>query len=222
VPRRPQVGQLHEPQVGVGDLAFVDDDTGVDLARGDRVGDPVEGDDDRFERRQLELGHEIGGRELARDRHPASGEPLDRVGAAPPGDHDRAVPQTHGSAGAHDPVPVGEARVGVRAYGGHLDRSLERQLVQGLDVLEDVLDHEVPDRDGSGGETVEHEGVVGVGAVPNPKHAGRARGPGSGRHRGPERTGEGSGRQRRPAGRFITFPAVVSAAGSSAARGGGM
>ena len=48
---------------------------------------------------------------------------------------------------------------------GHLESALESPTVQSLDVLEDVLELEIPSLDLPVGESMEHKGIVRVRAV---------------------------------------------------------
>ena len=62
-------------------------------------------------------------------------------------------------------VAIGEMRVRVDRDRGHLELALERAAVERLDVLQLVHVVEVAGVDLPLGERVEHERVVGVGAV---------------------------------------------------------
>jgi hypothetical protein len=71
-----------------------------------------------------------------------------------------------GTAMREDGVAVLHERIGVQGNRGHLETALESPLVQGLDVLEDVLERELAGIDDSCAETPEHERVVRVRTMP--------------------------------------------------------
>ena len=147
----------------VGELAFVDDEAGVGAARGDLVQDPVE--------RQLAV------RELA-EREPSGEE----GGRHPPGhddlceaqlleaerlarDEDGPVAGADAGAVRQQRVAVLHERVRVQRDRGHLETADERPLVQGLDVLQHLLELEAARVDRAGRDRPEHERVVGIGTV---------------------------------------------------------
>ncbi len=66
----------------------------------------------------------------------------------------------------HDAVVVLQVGVGVKADGGDVKEGfVDGAVVEGFDVGEGVDELEAGDANFVGGEAVEHEGVVGVGAV---------------------------------------------------------
>ena len=67
LPPLAEVEELDEAVVGVGELAFVDDEAGVELSGEDGGDDLVEGDGDGFDLRVPELEGQKGGGELAGD-----------------------------------------------------------------------------------------------------------------------------------------------------------
>ena len=62
-------------------------------------------------------------------------------------------------------VALADVREGVRGDGSDLEPTLERPLVERLDVAEHVLELESARVDPALGESPEHERVVGIGAV---------------------------------------------------------
>ena len=151
----------------VGQLSLVDDDPGVGAALLDRLEDLVEGHDDRLELPDVAAGEE--GRRGARtgDGDPASGQVFE-LPLLLADDHG-AIPLTHAGSGRHDPVAVRHRKVGVRRDRGDWQFAGERPVVQALDVLEDMFHPVVADAHRALREGAEHEGVVGVGAVPDPQ-----------------------------------------------------
>ena len=82
-----------------------------------------------------------------------------------PRDDDRPVAVAEGRAVRKEEVAVGQARVRVEGDGGDGELSRHRAAVQRLDVGELVREREALGVDAPLGERVEHERVVGVGAV---------------------------------------------------------
>ena len=80
-------------------------------------------------------------------------------------DEDGAVALPHRGAGIHHPVLVVDQHVGSRGHRGHLELAGARPAVEGLDVFQHVLDLDARHPHLAGGERVEHERVVGIGAV---------------------------------------------------------
>ena len=84
------------------------------------------------------------------------------------GDELGAVLVAHAAPGGEQGVLVGEVGEGVDADGRDFQLAFEGPVVEGLDVLELVDELEVAVVELVVGQGVEHEGVVGVGAVPDP------------------------------------------------------
>ena len=81
-------------------------------------------------------------------------------------DDHRAVAFAYGAAAGHQGVVLLHVRVGMEGDRGDVvEGLLDGALVQRLDVGEGVGELEAGDAHLVGGEAVEHEGVVGVGAV---------------------------------------------------------
>ena len=90
-------------------------------------------------------------------------ERIERDGLA--GDDHRPVVVAHaGAAGAED-VLVGQVGVGVQADGGQLQLALEGPAVERFDIDQLVRELEIAGVDLVVRQGVEHEGVVGIGAV---------------------------------------------------------
>ena len=160
----PEVERFDEAVVAVGELAFVDDEAGVELAGDDRGNDLVEGDGDGFDLGGEELEGEIGrgeraGHGDARLLDVGEGELARR-------DHHGAVALAHRAAAGHQGVVLLQVGIGVEGDGGDVVEGLvDGALVEGLDVGQGVGELEARDAHLVGGQPVEHEGVVGVGAV---------------------------------------------------------
>src|SRR3990167_6165798 len=78
---------------------------------------------------------------------------------------DRAVSFSHARAAGHDSVIVLYFQISVRGNCGSFEFFIERALVQGLNVLYDVLKIDFVRSHFPGSYAVKHESVVGVGAV---------------------------------------------------------
>ena len=131
----------------------------------------------------LDLLHDLVERHLAVAEVSAEVEAQDEEGGRHPARHgdldllqllarDRALGDDHGPvARAHarpvreDHVPVLDERVRVQRDRRDLEPPLERPLVQGLDVLEHVLELEAARVDAAGRKSPEHERVVRVRAM---------------------------------------------------------
>ena len=155
-----------QPRRGIGQLALVDEQPGLGLARGDLVHDLVE--------RHLARG-KVTDRKPQREergRHAARNGDLDPpqvvVGQRLARDDDRPVAGAHARAVREQDVAILDERVRVQRDRRHLEPALERPLVQRLDVLQDVLELEAARIDLARGEAPEHEGVVGIRAVAEP------------------------------------------------------
>ena len=142
--------------------------TGFDL-----VDDAVEGHLAETEVADRHAQHQEGG------RHPPGHRDLDvpdLLGSQGPArDHDRAVAGTHAGPVRKQEVAVLHEGVRVQRDRRRLQAPLERPLVQGLDVGQDVLELETARVDAPGGERPEHERVVGVWTVAEADQHGRRR-----------------------------------------------
>ena len=173
----PEVEHRPQPLARVGELALVDHQAGVDLAGLDDVEDAVEGGDQRVvDPADGELQLQEGAGQPAGDRDPEARQ-RGRVEVAA-GHDDRPVALAHRGPVGQQAVAIREVRVGVDGQRRDLEAALARPVVEGLDVAQHVLEAEAVGRDQLLGQRVEHEGVVGVGAVPEADqavaaHAGR-------------------------------------------------
>ena len=112
---------------------------------------------------ECELEGEEGGGELAWDGDGLARQVVEGHGAW--GDEDGAVLVAHAGPAAGEGVLIGDIGVGVDGDGGDFKLAFDGALVEGLDVLEDVLEAVGAGGDFALGQGVEHEGVVGVGGV---------------------------------------------------------
>jgi hypothetical protein len=144
-------------------LAFVNQESEIDVPTLNAILDLVERGRDRLEIRLVELEGEIGAGERSRNRHALPLHVVACRGAA--ADESRSVAIPHGSAVREKRVAVAEISVCVNGDRRHLELSAHRALVQRLDVLElvDVLESFGIDQ--PVGQRVEHERVIGVRAV---------------------------------------------------------
>jgi hypothetical protein len=123
----------------------------------------VEGDFDDGGIAHEDTKEEGGGGVLARDRHHLVHDGLGVHGLL--GDEDGTIALAHRGAGIHHPVLLVHQDVGSRGHRRHVELAGPCPPVQGLDVFQHVLDLDPRRLHLSGGERVEHEGVVGIGAV---------------------------------------------------------
>ena len=155
----------------VGELSLVDDQAGIDgaalvVAGNDGVEDPVEGHDHAGKRAaQAHPQRQVGGRERAGD----GDGPLGKLpeGALLACDDHRPVTIAHAGPAGAEHVAVGQIGIGVKAEGGQFQFAGHGAAVERLDI-----DHLVPEPiaariDLVPRQGVEHEGVVGIGAVPD-------------------------------------------------------
>ncbi len=151
----------------VGELAFVNDESGVGVSGFDVLKDFVEGFNDVAEAfADGDGGGEEGGGHGAGDGDAEFFVGLEFVeGVGFFGDDHGAVVVTHGATAGHEGVIFGDVGIGVEGDGGDFEFGLHGAFVEGLDVLEDVDEIVRAGVHGTGGEAVKHEGVVGVGGV---------------------------------------------------------
>ena len=166
MPPDSHVDQEFEAEGSEGELAFVDDESGVGFSVADIGGDLIEGDDDGGEGfggfSEAELEGEEGGGELAGDGDGASGVFQGVEGSAGTCDEHGAVAVAHRAADAGEGVTIGDVGIGVDGDGGDFEFGVAGALVECLDVLEDVLKAIWPGGDEVLRQGVKHEGVVGV------------------------------------------------------------
>ena len=168
LPGLAEVEDLHEPQLTVGDLSLMNQQADVCLSFKNSLRNLIERDLDQ--RRVADVEPEQQGRRrvLARDRDDALGQ-LARVDGLAR-DEDRAVALPHRGARVHHPVLVGDQEVRREGHRRDLELRRPRPAVERFDVLQDVLDRDAGDRHLARRERVEHERVVGVGAVAYADH----------------------------------------------------
>ena len=155
--------------LGVGELTFVDDQPGVDrlafvLAGNHDVQDPIEGHDHLAElHAQAQPQGQIGGREHAGhgDRRLAIG--LQRL-LRPRHEHG-AIAIAHARPAGAQHVAVGQMGIGVQAQGRQFQLAAECPAIERFDIDQFVPEEVRPGVDLAAGQGVEHEGVVGVGAM---------------------------------------------------------
>ena len=128
------------------------------------------GGDDLIERHDLVLklaqaqtqgqegrGHLARHRDLVR-RQRIRGHPL----AA---DHDGPIPVADARAAWVERVILVNIGIGMQGDGGQVQLAFTRTLVEGFDVLQDVFVNQVSGVDLAFCQAIEHEGVIGIGAV---------------------------------------------------------
>jgi hypothetical protein len=159
-----EVEELDEAVVGVSELAFVDDEARFELARGNGGDDLVEGDDRGFDLGCEELEGEVGGSKGAWDGDAGL---LDlRQGEFAGGDDHGTVAFTDAATAGHQGVVVLQVGVGVERDGGDVVEGLiDGAVVEGFYVGEGVGEFVARDTHLVSGEAIEHEGVVGIGAM---------------------------------------------------------
>ena len=142
LPPLAEVGDGHEPVVGVRETALVDDQAGIDLARGDRGEDSVVAQLDHVAERRCHKAEEQEGRRLAaRDGDGPGRKLLQRACFAR--DHERADAVTERSAAPQQPVPIARGSSHrAEAQLRELELGVSCPLVQLLDVEQHGLDLE--------------------------------------------------------------------------------
>src|ERR1700733_14593822 len=132
-----EVEELDEAVVGIGELAFVDDEAGFELSGDDGGYDLVEGNDGGFDFRGEELERKVGRGEGAGDSDAGL---LDlRQGELAGGDNHGAVAFADAATAGHQGVVVLEVGVGVEADCGDIVEGLvDGAVIEGLDVGEGV------------------------------------------------------------------------------------
>ncbi len=156
-----------KPFLLVSELAFMDDEADVSFAGTDGFEDLVEWNNDvvklfgRFAEPKLQseegAGHRAGDSDFLA-QHFAPGEPL-------PGDEHRAISIAHAGATGQQRVFVTHISIGMDADGRDVEFAAGGALVEGLDILKDVLEAVAIGRNQLFGQAVEHEGVIRVGRV---------------------------------------------------------
>ncbi len=160
-----QVDDFAQIMIAVGELPLVDDQTSVSLTALYRVQDLVEHDDAMIERAfsQEQIERQERGGHLAGDQH---GFPLEIVyGHWLAGHHQRTIPVTHARTAGRQGVVLRDVGIGVNADRRDVQFRAEGAIVQGLYVLQDMLERPLSGVDAFVRQGVEHERVVRVGAV---------------------------------------------------------
>jgi len=164
MPPGAEIEDLLEPRSRVGELALVDEKPGVRAARGDLVGDRVEG-----QLAHLYLGAENEPQDEVGRREPTGNDDLELAQLIEletlPGDEQRSVAESERRAVGEQDVAVGNRRVGPERDRTHLERPSSAKAVERLDVGHYLLELEAAQIDASGLDSPEHEGVVGIRAV---------------------------------------------------------
>ena len=151
--------------VGIGQLAFVDDNASIRVAFVDGVKDRVEWPNDRVELWKEDAREKRRCRDLTGNGDALAFELVDRKRFFR--DDDRAVALAHARARRHDPIFVGDGEKGMRRNGRDLEIAVHRSLVERLDVLEHMVNFEIENFDGAVRERAKHERVIGVRAMPD-------------------------------------------------------
>ncbi len=193
-----QIDGLVDSAAAVGELTFMNQQAGLLGSAFDRLQDPIEGNHDRPHVAQAEPEGQGRRGEAARD---GDGHPPQIVRPrGRPRHHQRTVPLPHAGPAAQERVTLRQVGVGVERDGGHVDLAFESEAIEALDVVQDLHHLVAGGRHASAGEAVEHEGIVGIRAVPHPDRPSRlilrrhATPPGRGGIITPARSGFGGAR----------------------------
>jgi len=159
--RRPPLAQVDDAVqsgIAVGQLAFVNDETRIRVARSDVLDDPVERHDFMLDIRTEQLqGEERGCHRAGNGDSPArqigGGKGFARH-------HPRPVALAHGCAVRQQRIAARQIGVCMNRHGGDFQLAGQRPPVQCLDVLQLVLEAQITSVDLSGCQGVEHERVV--------------------------------------------------------------
>ena len=81
------------------------------------------------------------------------------------GDDHRAVAVAHAAAARQQRVLVEQMRIGMDADGGDFQLAAQGPAIERLDVLQFVLEEQVAGVDLVVGQSMKHEGIIGIGAV---------------------------------------------------------
>ena len=160
LPPLAEVHHLVQAERGEQQLAFVDEQAGVDAARLYGVDDLVEGNHDGFELRLEKAQGQIGRSAQAGHGDAAAGEFAALHGLA--GDDDRAVAVAEAGAAIEQDVFLVQEGVGGKADGRDVVGLLVGGAVERFDVGQDVRELEPGRLHPVGGQGIEHEGVVGI------------------------------------------------------------
>ena len=150
---------------GIGQLAFVDDEAGFVFTSHDLGNDLVEGHDFGFNSRREEPQREISRGQSSRDSNLFA---LDFALRKSLRGHDHgAVAIADAASARQQSIVVLNVGIGVERDGGDVVNAVAfpRLLVQGLDVAKRMSEAQPGNAHLVGGQSIEHEGVVGVGAV---------------------------------------------------------
>jgi len=159
-----KIERLDQAIIAIGELTFVDDESGIELACNDGGDDLVEGNSDGLHVGAEELQGKIGRGESSGDGDACLLDLVVRELARRY--HHGAVPLAHRTAACHQGVGLLQVGIGVEADGGDIVKGVvDGALVQRLDVGERVRELEAGNTHLVSGEAIEHEGVVGVRAV---------------------------------------------------------
>ncbi len=142
----------------------MNDEAGVEVARQDLGDDAIEGNGDGFDGRIEDFEREIGGREGTGNSNLDAAEILQGNPVA--GDDHGTVPFADAAATAHQRVVLLDVGVSVEADGADIVEGLFAcAAVEGLDIAKRVRKAIAGDANFIRRQAVEHEGIVGVGAM---------------------------------------------------------
>src|SRR2546423_8012457 len=160
-----QIGHQLESAIAIGELALVDQEPDVYGSVGDGVLYTIKGSENRLELRLEETQREICTRQQAGNRDalaPHVGRTHGR-----PRDEPRAVSIAHRRAVREQGISVRQIRVRVNRDCRDFELRAQCSLVQRLDVLQFMDITQIARVDLAFGERVEHERVIGIGAMSN-------------------------------------------------------
>ena len=141
----------------------MNDQTGLVFSFQHLGDDLVEGNDFRFHPWSKKLQREVRGSERSGDGDALG---LDfTCGKGARGDDHGPVTLAYATAARHQRVLILDIRIGMERDRTDVINSLARLLIQGLDVAEGMSEAQACGANFVCGQAVEHEGVVGIGAV---------------------------------------------------------
>ena len=222
-----QVKNLVKAARAVGELALVDDKPCLKVAGQDRRDDLIEGNGDGLKLRIEDFERQVGRGERAGDGDLDAAQLLGCQRLA--GDDHGSVAFAHAAAAAHQRVVLLQVGVGVEADGGYVEEGLILgSQVEGLDVAQSVGEFVAGDANLVGGQSIEHESVIGVGTVCDGdlSRLGRASDCGIRLTHGERKSFRLQGRRAGPGGRlealnlclYVSFLSMTGSLGSASGR----
>jgi hypothetical protein len=170
LPPSAEVGDGVKVPVAVGQLSLVNHDSRLALSALDRLEDAIERNDFR-----PHLGIPEPECQVCRGQTTGNGDrDTSEIVGSPglPSDDHGTVSVPKARTGRHQHIAIGEISVTVKGQGGDLVSPLESCLIEGLDILQTVLDGESLGVEKPLGQGIEHEGIVGIRTVSNTDHDG--------------------------------------------------